>query len=104
MTDSFDLSDLAATMPYTDQQLADMSKLLDFDWNDYPAQARPESDRASSEPEGGKSIELTVPEETYNVWEKWLNRCREILGYEKPEEAFEFAIVQALNIPEESLR
>ncbi len=100
---TFDLADLAATMPYNEQQLTDMSRLLDFDWNDFQAQERREASREKEE-QKGKTIELTVPEETYNVWQKWQERCREIIGYDTPERAFELAIVEALNIPEESLR
>ena len=48
-----------------------------------------------------KKIELKVCEETYNIWIKLRDRLKEKLGYKEPEQCFEFAIIQALNLPEE---
>lgn len=51
-----------------------------------------------------KKIELKVPEETYNLWLKWNEKCKELLGYDNESKAFEFAIIEAMNLPESSVK
>lgn len=42
--------------------------------------------------------------EVFDVWMRWKGRCKELLGYDNETKCFEFAIVEALNIPEGSLK
>lgn len=50
-----------------------------------------------------KKIFLKVSEEVFNLWEKWLERTEQITGLDSQERAFEFAVIEALNVPEEQL-
>lgn len=91
----FGADDLSLTMPYSPEEITAFDRLVDFDWSD-PTIIDAETTGHSPT---GKLIKLTVPEETYNVWQKWLERCQ---GYGVKEEpaAFEIAITEALRAPE----
>lgn len=80
-----------------------MDRLLDFSW-EAPQLADGDTGDSEGEIDKTKKLELRLPEETFNVWQQWRGRCQDLLGYDTPERAFELAIVEALNIPEDSLR
>jgi hypothetical protein len=98
----FPLEDLQMTLPYSEDELDGMQKLLDFDFGDF--QQTPDgSGPGEGNVDPKKQILLEVPEETYNLWLKWIDRLEGVLGYRSEEKAFEMAIVEAMNIPEDSL-
>lgn len=106
-----DIDLLSETMPFDKEDLLDYIKLTEYDWAQFdkaddPALGQGEGSGASAG-EGGdnayQSVILSVPSETYNLWLKWLDRCSDFLDYDSPAKAFEFAIAEAMNIPEESL-
>jgi len=51
-----------------------------------------------------QKIELKVTEETYSVWVKWQERLKTCLDIDSESKAFEYAIIEALNVPEERLK
>jgi len=52
-----------------------------------------------------RTVKIILPQEIYRLWQEWIERVRRIYGAEQSESrAFEIAIVEALNIPEESLK
>jgi len=99
----FSMEHLSNILPETMESLESLKGLASVDW------ATP----GSGDGDGGgssndydptvKKIFLRVPEETFNLWSKWLERCKDITGLGTPERAFEFAVIEALNVPEESL-
>jgi hypothetical protein len=89
------ISEMAEFMPDTQEDLENMVKLLDFDWTQFDRQDGDETE------DNLKKIELKVCEETYNIWMKLKERLKEKLDYKEPEKCFEFAVIQALNLPEE---
>lgn len=50
-----------------------------------------------------KVITLKVTKETFEMWEQLCENWGEVLGYENKSKIFEFAIVEALNVPISSL-
>lgn len=93
----FNIDKLEKMLPMNKDELEGFSKLLDFDWSQFDNAKAPEENNY-------KVVRIEVPEETYNLWLKWKERCKELLGYDNETKCFEFAIVEALNIPEESLQ
>jgi hypothetical protein len=50
-----------------------------------------------------KVLTLKVTKETFEMWEQLCENWGEVLGYENKSKIFEFAIVEALNVPISSL-
>ncbi len=96
----FDIPDLVDTMPFDEIEIENFQNLLDFNWEQPNETDKPNS----SNSEQYKIIEFKVPEETYNSWLKLQDRMLNILGYDNEAKVFEFAVIEALNIPEESLK
>lgn len=101
-----EINDLIDSLPESAQELEAYQNIANFEWQ--------EPEKNESEGTGGDSngssyadqktdIKLSVSEEVYNLWEKWLERCENITGLSNKERAFEFAVIEALNVPEEDL-
>lgn len=50
-----------------------------------------------------KVITLKVSDETYEAWEQLQENWGDVLGYDNKSKIFEFAIIEALNVPIASL-
>lgn len=50
-----------------------------------------------------KVITLKVSKDTFEMWEQLCENWGEVLGYDNKSKIFEFAIVEALNVPISSL-
>ena len=83
-------------MPDTEQELESISKLTDFDWSQYDEKGVIEENEI-------KTIKITVSEPIYKLWEKWKNKCSNVIGYESDNASFEYAIIEALNIPDKEI-
>jgi len=46
-----------------------------------------------------KTINIPVNDEVYKKWEEWKEKCTNLIGYDSDAACFEYAIVEALNIP-----
>lgn len=90
-------SDLTITMPYTEEEIEDMNKLLHFDWSQYENK----NDEADTDIQK-YDIKLSVSKSVYDNWLEWKSRCMQ-KNIKQDERIFELAIVEALNIPLESL-
>jgi hypothetical protein len=99
----FTLEDLVSTMPYTQDQLENYDKLLSFDWGQFN-----NNDNfglgGGSEPDQNKSLELKITEETFNLWNKWKDKIKELFSIDNEGLIFEFAIINALAIPDNQLK
>ena len=51
-----------------------------------------------------KEIKFKVTDETFARWQELKDRFENIIGYENDSKVFEFAIIEALNIPLESIQ
>ena len=97
----FDLQDLTKTLPYTQQEIENMEKLTDFDWNQFD-NTEEEID-TFSDTEFKNKISIEVTDETFERWKELKDRVETLMGYKNESKVFEFAIIEALNIPAESL-
>ena len=100
LTEEFDLKDLVNTLPYSETEIDNFSKLTDFDWEQY------ETDDLSdtfSDTEFNKTITVKVTGETYKRWLELKDRLNGIIGYDNESKVMEFAIIEAINIPLKSL-
>lgn len=100
LTEEFDLKDLVNTLPYSEIEIDNFSKLTDFDWEQY------ETDDLSdtfSDTEFNKTINVKVTGETYKRWLELKDRLNGIIGYDNESKVLEFAIIEAINIPLKSL-
>mgnify|MGYP003145587934 CR=1 FL=1 len=89
----FKIDELVEFMPETEQEMEELKNLDEFDWGEYDGDSSYEEDDL-------KTIKVTVPEETYNLWLEWKEKCSKLSGYDTDSKAFEFAIAEALNTPE----
>ena len=91
--EEYSIDELEKFMPDTKEEMENLEKMLEFDWDQYDEEFKYDED------EGLKTIKLVVPEETYKNWLAWKEKCAKLSGYETDSKAFEYAIVEALNIP-----
>lgn len=99
----YDIDSLADMLPDSKADLEGFMNMATFDWSEPTENDLPPRDSNDTSSEQTKKLELYVPEEVYNIWHKWLDRCKNITGIESKERAFEFAVIEALNIPDEVL-
>ncbi len=98
ISSEFELMDLAKTLPYSEKDIENYSKLTEFDWEQY-------SDKnidTLDDVEFDKTISIKVTNETFKRWLELKDKLQGIIGYDNESKVFEFAIIEALNIPLES--
>jgi hypothetical protein len=99
LSKEFPVEELSKTMPFTDEQIKKMSELTEFDWSQYDN----EEIDTFGDTEFEKEIKFKVTEETFARWEELKERVGKLGGYNSDAKVFEFAVIEALNIPEECL-
>ena len=100
LTEEFDLKDLINTLPYSEIEIDNFSKLTDFDWNMYETEDLSDT---FSDTKYDKTINVKVTNETYKRWLELKDRLNGIIGYDNESKVLEFAIIEAINIPLKSL-
>ena len=95
--EEYSIDELTQFMPETKQELENISKLTDFDWSDYDKEGTYETNQ-------NKTINLTVNEDTFKLWEQWKEKCSRLLEYDNDNLYFEQAILEALTIPEDQIK
>ena len=100
LTEEFDLKDLINTLPYSETEIDNFSKLTDFDWEQYETEDLSDT---FSDTEFNKTINVKVTGETYKRWLELKDRLNGIIGYDNESKVLEFAIIEAINIPLKSL-
>ena len=88
--------DLDLTLPYTEQELENFKTLSDFNWEDFEGDGKGE--------DFDKKITITVSQDILDRWNELKNKFNGVIGYDNESKVFEFAIIEALNIPIESLK
>jgi len=100
LTKIFPSEELAKTMPYSEDEISKMSDLTKFDWSQYDSDEEAEN---FGDNEFNIQIKLNVSHETNERWKELKSKMSEILGYKNESKVFEFAVIEALNIPDESI-
>jgi hypothetical protein len=101
MSETFSLDEMAKTMPFTEDEMNNMIDVLDFDWNTFEDDEEPLD--LEKEDKFDNTISFKVSEDTYKNWIKLRERMKQLNGYDNESKVFEFAVIEALNIPYESL-
>jgi|TARA_R110000787_G_scaffold87489_1_gene186363 hypothetical protein len=96
----FPIDDLVNTMPYSKDEITNMSDLVNFDFNEF---GNTEGVDTFGDDDFSHEVKLKVSQETFERWKDLKERMEKILGYDNESKVFEFAIIEALNIPEECL-
>lgn len=100
LTKEFPADDLVQTMPYTMDEISNMGELVDFDFNEF--ETKEEVDTFGDN-KFTNEIKIKVSHETFKRWEELQSKMLDLLGYENESKVFEFAIIEALNIPDECI-
>tara|TARA_R100000734_G_scaffold19098_2_gene18077 strand:+ start:333 stop:986 length:654 start_codon:yes stop_codon:yes gene_type:complete len=101
LTKEYDIDYLADSLPFKKQEITNMIELLEFDWTKFDDDD--ELDLEEPDP-FNHTIKLKVTKEVYENWINLKKRMFEINGYDNDSKVIEFAIIEALNIPLESLK
>lgn len=97
MTVEYPLEELEQSMPYSKEELENFQMLLESNWEQHEQQGE-------AMPEKKGAIMLKVSIEVYEMWLQLKSRLSQINGYNNDAKVFEFAIIEALNIPIDSLK
>ncbi len=100
---SQEFDDLLETMPYTEEQLMDFDKMLDLKWDEFSSNSGKANDQDETK-DGYQELKISIPNETFNAWLKLKEKMKDLMGMESNEKVFEFAIIEALNIPDQTLK
>lgn len=100
LTEEFGQEEIVNSLPYNEDELNNFANMLSFDWEQFEGDGSL-LDKGDS---FDKEIKLNVTEETYNVWIKLKEKLAKLNGYDNESKVFEFAVIEALNIPDESLQ
>jgi len=103
ISQEFNIDDLAITMPFNADEITNMVDVLGFDFSQYQEEPTGGFGQPAETQENYKVVTIEIPEETYNLWGKWQERCADLCGYDNPSKAFEFAVVEAMNLPDEKM-
>ncbi len=120
------LEDLADTIPFSREEMTALIGSLDIQWDKKDQDERKSDQSATDNGSAGdtdgdhndespagespgerftKHLSLDLPEETYNVWLKWVDRYSSATGCADPDiidsRALEAALVEATNTPRE---
>ena len=100
LTKEFPADDLVETMPYTMDEIINMGELVDFNFDEF--ENKEEVDTFGDK-DFTQEIKLKVSHETYKRWEELQSKMEDGLGYKNESKVFEFAVIEALNIPNECI-
>ena len=100
LTKEFPADDLVETMPYTMDEIINMGELVNFNFDEF--ENKEEVDTFGDK-DFTQEIKLKVSHETYKRWEELQSKMEDLLGYKNESKVFEFAIIEALNIPNECI-
>ena len=76
----------------------DIEQLLDWGFDNSAIKFDIE-DLEEKEEESFKTLSIKLPEPVYALWKQWKSKSKEVTGSDSEINAFEFAIVEALNTP-----
>ena len=85
-------------MPYSKDEIDNMSDLVNFDFDEFETEAEIDSAEKFN-----IEIKFKVSHETNERWKELKDRIETIGGFSSDSKVFEFAVIEALNIPKECL-
>lgn len=94
----YDKDFIASVTTETVESLETLELLATARWQD---PAPPSGSSQDIDGQQMRKVLITMPEETFNLWCKWKNRLKELAGITVESTAFEYAIIEGLNVPEE---
>jgi len=101
LNEDFKIEDLQKTLPYDEEELKNMLEVGEFDWDTFKVE---DLNDTFSDTDFNKTINVKVSEETYKRWLELKMKLKDIIGYDSDSKVLEFAIIEAINIPLESLK
>jgi len=100
LTEEFGQEEIVNSLPYNEDELNNFANMLSFNWEQF------EEDGGLLD--GGdsfdKKITITVNQDILDRWNELKDRFNGVIGYDNESKVFEFAIIEALNIPKESIQ
>lgn len=93
------IKELDSYMPDKESDIEDMVNSISIDWGDIDTLDSVHAKTGIKEEY--VKLSFTVPKEVFESWVLWQDRVNRMLGYESDWKAFEFALIEALNTPEE---
>ena len=99
LTTKFKIADLSNTMPYSEHDINNFLEVANFDFDKLG-----ENGIDLNNPDKFNiNISLMVTPETFKRWEELKDRLTRITGYDNESKVFEYAVIEALNVPLESV-
>ena len=86
----FDIDELEKFMPDTKEEMEQMSKLLDFDWDNS------DTDGEMLDEEW-KTLSIKLPDSVWGLWNEWKLKAKTMVATDSDATIFEYALAEALN-------
>jgi|21_taG_2_1085346.scaffolds.fasta_scaffold06650_4 ParB-like chromosome segregation protein Spo0J len=102
LKDTYSVEEMTKTMPFDEKEIFNMIEVLNFDWEGLNEED--ESLDLEKKDVFNNLISLKVSSDTFERWLELKTKMKQITGYDNDSKVFEFAIIEALNIPIESLQ
>ena len=100
LSEVYAIDDMADSLPFEKSEIENMIEVLNFDWEKFDE----EEELDLSEPDPfDHTIKVKVSKDIYDNWMQLKKRMMQLNGYDNDSKVIEFAIIEALNIPYESL-
>lgn len=98
----FNVDELLNFMPDSKGFMESLASIGELPWD---RAKESEANTAPSIPDGFVELKIKIPNETMEVWGKLKDRYNKALGEIQPDyRVLEFALIEAMNVPEESLQ
>ncbi len=85
----FKIEDLATFMPQSEEELKELLKLTEFNWDALPAKQKADKEK-------GDKLQIEMTEKLLRVWNEWTVHAKEEYNCNTAEEAFFYAVRMAL--------
>ena len=98
LQEQYPIEELVKTMPYTTTELNNLLNLINFEWEDF------NSHKVDDDEAFNKTITIKVNKDILNSWNELRDKFGGVLAYDNDSKIFEFAVIEALNIPLTSIQ
>lgn len=101
----YNLDELTQFMPDSKNYLESLKEIGDLPW-ERSGEGGFKGESTGGDSEGSDFVEfkLKIPKETFKIWNDWKDRCEDFIGAPIDDyRALEFALIEATNMPDESL-
>tara|TARA_Y100001938_G_scaffold151183_1_gene247035 strand:+ start:8511 stop:9146 length:636 start_codon:yes stop_codon:yes gene_type:complete len=85
----YNIDDLEKFMPDTKEEMENLSKMLDFDWDEFQ--------ETELEEEEWKTLSIKLPDSVWQLWNEWKEKAKSITNSDSDVLALEYAIAEAIN-------